>query len=150
VEAPGERRRRFGASPSNARPPYVDTLVPLRPALYGYCRRLTGTVWDAEDLVQDTLVRAFARWGVTRPWIANPKGYLLRTATHVWIDLQRRRATQTRAPERVEAATARLAPNPATATDVRDAGARLLQRLSPRERAAVVRKEAFDSPASSS
>jgi RNA polymerase sigma-70 factor, ECF subfamily len=30
---------------------YVDMLVPLRPALHRYCRRLTGNVWDAEDLV---------------------------------------------------------------------------------------------------
>ena len=72
---------------------YVDALVPLRPALYGYCRRLTGTVWEAEDLAQDTLVRAFARWGVTNPKIRNPRAYLLRTATNVWIDLQRRRET---------------------------------------------------------
>ena len=50
----------------------IDSLVPLRTALYGYCRRLTDTVWDAEDLVQGTLVRAFARWGVRRPWIAHP------------------------------------------------------------------------------
>jgi RNA polymerase sigma-70 factor (ECF subfamily) len=42
---------------------YVDALVPVRPALHGYCRRLTGNLWDAEDLVQDTLVRAFAQWG---------------------------------------------------------------------------------------
>jgi len=46
---------------------YVDALVPVRPALHGYCRRLTGNLWDAEDLVQDTLVRAFAQWGVTHP-----------------------------------------------------------------------------------
>src|SRR5215813_5604411 len=50
---------------------YVDQLVPLRPALYGYCRRLAGNVWDAEDLVQDTLLRAFAHWGVTYP--ADPR-----------------------------------------------------------------------------
>src|SRR5262245_33607522 len=32
---------------------YVDMLVPLRPALYSYCRRLAGTIWDAEDLGQE-------------------------------------------------------------------------------------------------
>jgi RNA polymerase sigma-70 factor (ECF subfamily) len=121
---------------------FVDALVPLRPALHAYCRRLTGTVWDAEDLVQDTLVRAFAQWGVTRPWIVDPKSYLLRIATNGWIDLQRRRAIATRAPEpRTEPAGP---VSPALAAEVRDAGARLLQRLSPQERAAVVLKEVFE------
>ena len=57
---------------------YVDMLVPLRPALHGYCRRLAGNIWDAEDLVQDTLVRAFGHWGVTYPAIRDPRAYLLR------------------------------------------------------------------------
>jgi RNA polymerase sigma-70 factor (ECF subfamily) len=123
---------------------YVDFLVPLRPVLYGYCHRLTGTVWDAEDLVQDTLVRAFARWGVTRPGIRNPRAYLLRTATNVWIDLQRRRKTESRAPEVDPAATPATNASPALSSHVRDASGRLLQRLSPQERAALVLKEVFD------
>ncbi len=123
---------------------YVDTLVPLRPALYGYCRRLAGNVWDAEDLVQDTLLRAFAHWGVTYPPIRNPRAYLLRTATNVWIDTLRHRQTEARAsladPDDAPAAGV----NPETSSDVRDAGSQLLQRLSPQERAAVVLKEVFE------
>ena len=123
---------------------YIDMLVPLRPALYGYCRRLTGNVWDAEDLVQDTLLRAFGRWGVTYPEIRDPRAYLLRTATNVWIDTLRRRETEARAPMANIDDTPASDPNPETSSDVRDAGSRLLQRLSPQERAAVVLKEAFD------
>src|SRR5215831_18979330 len=123
---------------------YVDALVPLRPALHGYCRRLAGNVWDAEDLVQDTLLRAFGHWGVTYPAIRNPRAYLLRTATNVWIDILRRRETEARTftvdPEAAVAPSAA----PETSSDVRAAGSRLLQRLSPQERAAVVLKEAFD------
>ena len=70
---------------------YVDLLAPLRPALYGYCRRLTGNVWDAEDLVQDALLRAFATLGSIHHQIRNPRAYLLRTATNLWIDTLRRR-----------------------------------------------------------
>ena len=73
---------------------YIDMLVPLRPGLYAYCRRLTVNIWDAEDLVQDTLARAFARWGVTYPEITNAKAYLIRIATNVWIDGLRRAATE--------------------------------------------------------
>jgi RNA polymerase sigma-70 factor, ECF subfamily len=62
---------------------YIDALVPLRPALHRYCRRLAGTIWDAEDLAQDTLLRAFGRWGVTNPPVRDARAYLLRTATNV-------------------------------------------------------------------
>jgi RNA polymerase sigma-70 factor (ECF subfamily) len=123
---------------------YVDMLVPLRPALHGYCRRLAGNVWDAEDLVQDTLLRAFGHLGFINHTIRNPRAYLLRTATNVWIDELRRRETALRATIANPDAAATPGTNPETATDVRDAGSRLLQRLSPQERAAVVLKEVFD------
>src|SRR5215475_15648078 len=73
---------------------YVDALAPLRPALHGYCRRLTGNLWDAEDLVQDTLLRAFGTLGSIHHQIRNPRAYLLRTATNLWIDTVRRRGTE--------------------------------------------------------
>ena len=38
---------------------FVDIMVPLRPGLHAYCRKLTGYLWDGEDLVQETLLRAF-------------------------------------------------------------------------------------------
>ena len=122
----------------------VDLLVPLRPALYGYCRRLTGNLWDAEDLSQETLLRAFGQWGVTYPPIRDPRAYLLRTATNVWIDTLRRRATEARAAGAIAEGTEGADASPATPSDVRAAGSRLLHRLSPQERAAVVLKEAFD------
>jgi len=125
---------------------FVDETAPLRPALHGYCRRLAGNLWDAEDLVQDTLLRAFGHWGVTEPVIRNPRAYLLRTATNVWIDTLRRRARE--APESAAGADASADPRAAAdveaAAEVRAAGARLLQRLSPQERAAVVLKEVFE------
>jgi RNA polymerase sigma-70 factor (ECF subfamily) len=123
---------------------YVDLVAPVRPALHGYCRRLAGNLWDAEDLVQDTLVRAFSQWGVAYGEVANPRAYLLRTATNVWIDLVRRRQTEARALATGAGAPAAAGPAPDEAAHVREAGARLLHRLSPQERAAIVLKEAFD------
>src|SRR5262245_57865168 len=73
---------------------YIDRLEPHRPALHAYCRRLTGSVWDGEDLVQDTLLRVFSLLGKTDAPIDNPKAYLIRTATNLWIDRVRRFARE--------------------------------------------------------
>jgi RNA polymerase sigma-70 factor (ECF subfamily) len=120
----------------------------LRPALHRYCRRLTGNVWDAEDLVQEALLRAFAQWGVTYPEIRDIRAYLISIATNAWIDTLRRRETEARVYLSSSASPEDRAPSqgadPEASSDVRDAGYRLLQRLSPQERAAVVLKEVFD------
>jgi RNA polymerase sigma-70 factor (ECF subfamily) len=121
---------------------YVDLLAPLRPALHAYCRRLAGSVWDAEDLVQDTLLRAFGHLGFVHHEIRNPRAYLLRTATNVWIDGLRRRERP--ASEELPEPVAPAGAAPDAIADVRDAGSRLLQRLSPQERAALLLKELFE------
>lgn len=123
---------------------FVDEVAPLRPILHGYCCKLTGNLFDAEDLVQDTLLRAFGQWGVTKPAIRNPKAYLLRTATHVWIDTLRRRETEARAPLADPDASPAPGPGPGASSELREAGARLLQRLSPQERAALLLRESFE------
>ncbi|MEE9606535.1 MAG: RNA polymerase sigma factor, partial [Myxococcota bacterium] len=121
---------------------YLDLVAPSRPALHRYCRRLTRDVWDAEDLAQDTLLRAFGALARLHDPVRNPRAYLLRTATNVWIDKLRRRDVEVAALAESEPP----APEPAadTAGALRDAGATLLQRLAPRERAAVVLKDVFD------
>jgi len=120
---------------------YVDLLAPLRPDLHRYCRRLTGSLWDAEDLAQDTLLRAFATLGSVHHRIENPRAYLLRVASNTWIDTVRRRGGEV-------AALAAGLPAPAgpeaAPGAVRDAGATLIQRLAPQERAAIVLKDVFE------
>jgi RNA polymerase sigma-70 factor (ECF subfamily) len=123
---------------------YVDLLAPQRPALYGLCRRLTGNLWDAEDLAQDTLLRAFGQWGVSYGQVRDPRAYLLRTATNVWIDTLRHRDIEARALLETSADAGAGTVQPETAGEIRSASARLLQRLSPQESAAVVLKETFD------
>lgn len=121
---------------------YIDLLAPLRPTLHGYCHRLTGNVWDAEDLAQDTLLRAFGTLGSVFTRIENPRGYLLRTATNLWIDTVRRRGSE--ATALAEQAPLEAGNEAGTAGAARDVGTVLLQRLAPQERAAVVLKELFD------
>jgi RNA polymerase sigma-70 factor (ECF subfamily) len=121
---------------------YLDYVAPLRPSLHSYCRRLTGNLWDAQDLVQDTLLRGFGTLGAVHDPVRNPRAYLLRCATNLWIDRVRRHARENEALG--EANIEPYDSNVPAASDVRDAGARLLQFLAPRERAAVLLKDVFD------
>ena len=61
---------------------YLDRVQPFRPLLHGYCRKLTGQIWDAEDLAQETLIRGFQRLAYHHNPIERPRAYLLRIATN--------------------------------------------------------------------
>lgn len=123
---------------------FLDGLSPLRPDLHRYCCRLTGNVWDGEDLAQDALLRVFGLLGKLDADLDNPRAYLLRTATHLWIDRLRRRARERvhLEGERMEWRNHEAAP-PSQSVEVKQAAGRLMQ-LAPRERAAIVMKDVFD------
>lgn len=122
---------------------YLDALAPLRPSLHRYCCRLTGNVWDAEDLMQDALLRVFGLLGKIDADLENPRAYFIRTATHLWIDQQRRiardRAWRSGLPD--EDKTSASAEE---RVELRQAASTLLERLPPRERAAVLLREVLD------
>ena len=128
---------------------YIDTVEPLRGDLHRYCRRLADSIWDAEDLVQDTLLRAFgaiARRDDQRDYCAEPgdvsnaRAYLFRIASNLWIDRVRRARREAPLPE--TSATTERAPDGRLRTG--DAVSRLVASTSPQERAALVLKEVFD------
>ena len=119
---------------------FLDLVTPFRPALHAYCRRLAGNLWDGEDLAQDTLLRSFGALALVHDRVRNPRAYVLRTATHLWIDNLRRREFEAAAL----AETDPPAPTSSEPGAVRDAGQALLQRLPPRERAALILKDVFD------
>src|SRR6187455_2091980 len=65
-------------------------LAELRPRLHRYCARMTGSVIDGEDVVQETMIKAleaFPSAGVKRP-----EGWLFRIAHNAALDFLRRRA----------------------------------------------------------
>ena len=65
---------------------FLEIYEPLRPVLYRYCRYLSRSPWDAEDLVQDTLARAFATLGGLHEPPRDPRAWLFRVASNLWID----------------------------------------------------------------
>jgi RNA polymerase sigma-70 factor (ECF subfamily) len=115
---------------------FLQRTESFRPALYRYCRSLTGSVWDAEDLQQDTLLRAFAKLGEFSNPIDNPKSYLFRIASNLWVDRFRRVEPKPADDRRVD--------SPEVSTEIRDAAKQLMELLPPQERAAVVLKDVFD------
>lgn len=116
---------------------FLEAYEPLRSQLYRYCRYLTRSPWDAEDLVQDALARAFvtlAQMGGQEP--DNARAWLFRIASNLWVDQTRRRHE---APSD--------APSPVSLPEPRaprEAAGTLLITLAPQERAAVVLKDVFD------
>lgn len=118
---------------------FLETYEPLRPDLYRYCRHLTRSPWDAEDLAQDTLARAFVTLGRMGDAPPSARAWLFRVASNLWIDRVRRARREAEIPEDHDEATATLDPRA-----TREAAGTLLGQLSPQERAAVVLKDAFD------
>jgi RNA polymerase sigma-70 factor (ECF subfamily) len=125
---------------------YLDGLAPLRPDLHRYCCRLAGNLWDGEDLAQDTLLRVFSLLGKIDADLENPRAYLIRTATNLWIDRIRRRTRErtAMAAERLEPTPSPSLADPSRTTELREATGEFFQRLAPRERAAILLKEVFD------
>jgi RNA polymerase sigma-70 factor (ECF subfamily) len=120
---------------------FLENYEPLRPALYRFCRYLTHSPWDAEDLVQDTLARAFATLSGLHDPPNDPRAWLFRVASNLWIDQVRRRSARPIVSEgRAEA----IDPIHASPRDTREAAGALLVQLPPQERAAVVLKDVFD------
>jgi RNA polymerase sigma-70 factor (ECF subfamily) len=62
----------------------------LRPRLHRYCARMTGSVVDGEDVVQEALVKALEALPDTRP-ITHPESWLFRIAHNAALDFLRRK-----------------------------------------------------------
>ena len=118
---------------------FVDVTAPLRGDLFAYCRRLADNLWDAEDLVQDALMRAFSLLGVSYPDVENPRAYLLRIASNLWIDRQRRESRRVE----IESMAAQETSYESDTSAIWDAGRTLARSLAPQERAAIVLKDLF-------
>jgi len=121
---------------------FLETITQLRPSLHRYCARMTGSVTDGEDLVQEALFEAYRnleKYDESRPL----KPWLFRIAHNRCIDFLRKRGVRANAeiaamePDAVEPAE----------TDVLAVGRaveHLVIDLPPKERACVLLKDVFD------
>lgn len=121
----------------------------LRPLLLGVAYRMLGSMWDAEDVLQD----AYLRWLKSdRTDIAMPRAFLITIVTRLSLDVLKSSRVKREAyvgpwlPEPVE--THSLGPmETATMRDtVSYATMHLLERLTPPERAVFILRECFELP----
>ncbi len=131
-------------------PDSLEVFERMRPRLFGLAYRMTGSVEDAEDLVQE----AYLRWHeADRATVRNPEAWLISVTTRLSIDRWRRLAAEREAypgnwlPEPIATDPA-AHPERAVEqhSDLSVAFLLLLERLGPEERAAFVLREVFDTP----
>ena len=75
---------------------FLETITQLRPTLHRYCSRMTGSVMDGEDVVQEALFEAYRnldKFDDSRPL----KPWLFRIAHNRCIDLLRQRGVRAEA-----------------------------------------------------
>ena len=77
---------------------FTDFATARMQQLYRTAWLLCGDNQKAEDLVQETLIKVYARWGNR---IDNPVAYAQTTLTRTWIDTLRRRGAHERPIEHV-------------------------------------------------
>jgi RNA polymerase sigma-70 factor, ECF subfamily len=113
-------------------------LVELRPRLHSYCARMTGSVVDGEDVVQETLAQAWEAFPRSGP-ILDPEAWLLRIAHNRAVSFIRARAR--RQATFLEVVVDMAQDDPANGPDARLATAatlRTLMELPASQRACVV------------
>jgi len=121
---------------------FLETISPLRPRLHRYCARMTGSITDGEDVVQDALFRAYPgleTWDDRRPLAP----WIFRIAHNQCIDFLRSRGV------RVEAEAAAAEPDFVEPVDpigpaIGPAIEHLVLNLPPKERACVLLKDVFE------
>ncbi|HWF47598.1 MAG TPA: sigma-70 family RNA polymerase sigma factor [Bryobacteraceae bacterium] len=121
---------------------FLEAISHLRPQLHRYCSRMTGSVTDGEDVVQDALFRAYRgldTFDDSRP--LSP--WLFRIAHNHCIDFLRRRGVR----EEAEAAVVEpdfVQPSDPSGPALGPAIEHLVLNLPPKERACVLLKDVFE------
>jgi RNA polymerase sigma-70 factor, ECF subfamily len=120
---------------------FLETISMLRPSLHRYCARMTGSVMDGEDVVQQSLFEAYRKldqFDQSRPL----KPWLFRIAHNRCIDFLRHRGLRDEAEVAAAVSEATEPAHPALGTG--KAIEHLVLTLPPKERACVLLKDVFD------
>jgi RNA polymerase sigma-70 factor, ECF subfamily len=121
---------------------FLETSRQLRPSLHRYCARMTGSVLDGEDVVQESLFQAYRKldsFDDERPMTP----WLFQIAHNRCIDFLRRREVREGAEAAVENEDV-VMPSDPKGVALDRAVERLVLTLPPMERACVLLKDVLD------
>ena len=121
---------------------FLETVSQIRPRLHRYCARMTGSVLDGEDLVQEALFEAYRKldqFDDSRPLAP----WLFGIAHNRCIDFLRHRSARKKAEASIAVPEAVMPTEPA-ALGIGKAVEHLVLTLPPKERACVLLKDVFD------
>src|SRR3954453_13882005 len=121
---------------------FLETVANLRPSLHRYCSRMTGSIFDGEDVVQEALFQAYRMlesFDDSRPL----KPWLFGIAHNRCIDFLRRRGVREEA-ETAATEPDRVMPDEPPGPALGRAVEHLVLALPPKERACVLLKDVFD------
>jgi RNA polymerase sigma-70 factor (ECF subfamily) len=117
---------------------FEGVLADLRPKLHRYCARMTGSVVDGEDVLQEAFLKALEAYEGAQP-LANPEGWIFRIAHNAALDFLRRRAReqgQTILDEDLDMMADRL--TPIEDREITQASLRTFMRLPVAQRSSVI------------
>ena len=121
---------------------FLETVSTLRPSLHRYCARMTGSILDGEDVVQEALIEAYRKldkYDESRPL----KPWLFRIAHNRCIDFLRRKGVRDEA-EAAAALPEAVSPSEPATLGIGKAVEHLVASLPPKERACILLKDVFD------
>jgi RNA polymerase sigma-70 factor (ECF subfamily) len=120
-----------------ARAVFDKSLGELRPKLHRYCARMTGSVIDGEDVVQDALMKAINAFPNAGS-IVDIDGWLFRIAHNAALDFLRRRRRHEAIHSDEELEMIAASTNPASDRHVAAASLRTFMRLPVAQRSCVI------------
>jgi RNA polymerase sigma-70 factor (ECF subfamily) len=121
---------------------FLETITHLRPRLHRYCARMTGSVLDGEDVMQEAVFEAYRKLDAFDD--SRPLGpWLFQIAHNRCIDFLRRRQVR-EAAEAAAVGPQSVLPADPPGRAVDRAVERLVINLPPKERACVLLKDIFD------
>nr|WP_276575434.1 sigma-70 family RNA polymerase sigma factor [Bradyrhizobium sp. Oc8] len=114
--------------------------VEMRPQLHRYCARMTGSVIDGEDVLQEALLKAVEAAPRTEP-LDNPEGWLFRIAHNAALDFLRRRARYNAAHSDEDLDMIAASTSPVTDRQIVAASLQTFMRLPVAQRSAVILRD---------